>query len=386
MSEARKRILNMLAQGKISVEESEELLLAMETDEKAKNQAESGKKNVDTESTSGNSFRFPFGRAFGADLENLAEEVQKQVGKAVRGIQPQSQELKMKLKDLGGWLGSTVGKMVCEMQFSGSDLPDAIEVECMIPEPQGFAGCKFAEISNLQGSINIREAETFGLKIRGRISRAALGDQSASSWFSANAISIRGEKLFLGFERTSAIKAILDIDMFLPARIDLQIRTLAAPVTVYGPFRIASAESVSGDLKFTHALFENSSLETVSADVIIEGGALEMSVKMTSGDLKISGARVEKLTVQTVSGDVVLSDLALSDSTSLDVSTTSGDVSLRRPNGAIAHLEARSRTGQVQIRLPGTRQPLDKYGIIVEAGETGARIKTESISGDLLFD
>ncbi|MFZ2955750.1 MAG: DUF4097 family beta strand repeat-containing protein [Candidatus Ozemobacteraceae bacterium] len=406
MSEARKRILNMLAQGKITVEQSEELLSALESDDKAKAKSDMDeKRNEGTGETSGSresgetageagdssgqggkGFRFPFGPNFGADVENFAGQIQKQFGKAFRGIQPQSQELKGKLKDFGGWLSEAVGKIVCDMHFPERDLPDGVEIEAMIAEPQGFSNCRITEVNNLHGSISIREGEVFGLKIRGRISRAALGDQSASAWFAANAIQIHGDRMVIGMDKSSTVKAVLDIELFLPSHVHLQLHTFSAPVTVYGPFRILAAEAVSGDLKFTHCLFEDTALETVSANIIVEGGALAMRVKMTSGDLNISGARVEKLAIQTVSGDVSLSDLTLSDGAELDVATTSGDISMRRPQGQVARLEARSRTGQVHARVPGNRQPIDKFGIVIETGEAGARIKAESVSGDLLFD
>ncbi|MBI3039752.1 hypothetical protein HYY75_12035, partial [bacterium] len=63
MSEARKRILQMLSEGKISVGQSEELLSALDADNKA-------------QETSGMRGSL---NAFSAELGNLAKQVKKQV-------------------------------------------------------------------------------------------------------------------------------------------------------------------------------------------------------------------------------------------------------------------------------------------------------------------
>ena len=373
MSEARKRILNMLAEGKITVEQSEELLAAMEADEKARGETSPG---------SGS----PFGGPFGARFETLAGEIQKQVHKAVKGIQPQSQEIRSKLHDLGGWLSASVGRMMTDLQFPQPDVHDGVEVEFMVPAPSGWAACRIAEISNLHGSVRIREGDEFSLKVRGQISRAILGDQSPGSWFAANALAVRQERLCLGIDRSFAGKGFFELELFLPPRFELQLHTLSAAIEVYGPFPVASAEATSGNLRFTHALFDQSTIETVSADVLIEGGKAGLTLRTTSGDFAVNGVHLGRLTAQTVSGDISLTDVTLSESSRLELNTTSGDIAFRRPSGPISRLEARTRTGEHQVRLAGNVQPIDRHGTIVETGREGAEIRAESVSGNILVD
>lgn len=369
MSEARKRILNMLAQGKITVEQSEELLAAMEADEKAKAGPETGP-----------------GTPFGMKFETLAGEIQKQVNKAVKGIQPQSQEIRSKLRDLGGWLSTSVGRMMTDLHFPQAEVNDGVEIEFMVNPPDGWSNCRIAEISNLHGSVQIREGDEFALKVRGQISRAVLGEQSPASWFAANALSIRQDRLCLGIDRSFAGKGFFELELFLPTGFELHLRTLSAAMSVYGAFRIASVEATSGNLHFTHAIFENATLETVSADVAIEGGQAELTLRTTSGDLAFNGTRLGRLTAQSVSGDIALNDVSLTESSRLELNTTSGDIALRRPLGPISRLEARTRTGEHKVRLVGNAQPIDRHGTIVETGRPGADIRAESVSGNLLVD
>ncbi|MBF0547699.1 MAG: DUF4097 family beta strand repeat protein [Candidatus Riflebacteria bacterium] len=366
MSEARKRILSMLDEKKISIEQADELLSALEADEKAKS-------------------RIP-DRGLGANLGEMFNEVHKQVGKAVKSLQPQSREIKNALKGLGEWVSGAVGKVVTEIKLSQNELSDGVNIECMLSAPEGFSHCEKIEICNVWGTITLRDADEFNLKIKGKISKSALGEENSLDWLKKNLFTFKDTRLIMGFERSTSAKANVDLEIFLPTTVPLYIRSLAAQVSINGPFKIISIESTNGNVGIKHASLENTAIETVSADVEIDGSNVAFTAKTTSGDFMLKDCKISRLQIQSISGDIEISSPKLVEEALLELSTTSGDVTISKPEGLIAKLEGRTRSGTMQARWPGRSQPFDRNGIRLENDGPGAKIKVESISGDLTFE
>ncbi|MBF0409751.1 MAG: DUF4097 family beta strand repeat protein [Candidatus Riflebacteria bacterium] len=366
MSEARKRILSMLAESRISVEQAEELLSAMETDDKSR-------------------IKTPE-KSFSNGFTSMVDEIQKQVGKAVKSIQPQSKELKNKLKGLGDWISDAVGKVVTDIKLSQNEPIDGTSIECMVPAPENYSKCEKVEICNVWGSIIVHDTDDFSLKVKGKISKSALGEDSHVEWLKKNIVSVKDNTLVIGFDKSSVEKAALEIEVFMPASMPLTIKSLSANVDINGPFKISALESTSGSVKMKHAILSGTAIETVSSDVEVIGGTIALTAKTTSGDFRLKDCTVERFQIQSVSGDIEIVNPKFSDDAAMEMNSTSGDISITRPQGGVKRLEARTRSGSLQIRWPGRNQPLERNGTLLENTDPGASIKAESISGDLIFD
>ncbi len=363
MSEARKKILEMLAQGKITVEQSEELLAALEKDRK-----ESDRK-----------------RSFTEELGAFAENFQKQVREAVKKAEPPGREFKSRIKEFGGWVQNMMGSMVAEFSHIRGEPVDGVTVEFSVPEPDGFSRVRIAQIENLFGSVTVREGQAFSLRVMGRISQSALAGQPPNLWFGQHAIRVEGETLQIGFDRAAPTRAVLDLELTLPVATVLRCRSVSATLNIKGAFPVEQLKTVSGDIHVIGAHLRQAQLETVSGDFFIEGGTLAAEGVSTSGDFRCKGARIERLQIQSISGDVELARPEVDESCQIRLNSTSGDIFVGQVQGPWSSVEITSRTGTAKIAWEGTAHPGLRHGTKLESGHAGATFVAETVSGDIEF-
>ncbi len=376
MSEARKRILVMLAEGKITVDQSEELLAALEKDEKAQVEAR-------TEQQSGDRQKPP---SVKEEISRFAENVQKHFREAVKKCEPPSRELKARIKEFGGWMQNVVGSVVQDFSNGRHEPSDGVPVQFTIGDIPELAGISSARLENLFGSLNIREGSSIEMRVSGRISKSAMESQEPRDWFRDHFMKIEGDRLLLGIDRSAPSKVVLDIELFLPASIVLQVKTVSASVSVKGPFRIDAIQTISGDIRLLDASLSGTDFETVSGDLNMEKGKLAAEYKSTSGDVLLKTVSIEKLGFQSISGDILVTEPEIGDDTTVEIATTSGDISVEKLSGPWSRIEASSRTGNLDIKWEGTVNPTGRNGKVVESGNRGATFRVESVSGDIVFD
>lgn len=364
MSEARKKILQMLAEGKITVEQSEELLAALEKD----SQAGTRKKS------------------FAEEVTSFAENVQKQIRESVKKADPPGQEFKARIKEFGGWMQNMMGSMVSGFSHFRDEPADGVSVEFQVPEPEGFSRCRRCVIENLFGSVTVREGVGFSLRVNGRISHATMAGQPPNLWFNQHGLVIDGETLHIGFDRETPTRAVLDLEVVLPPSIALRLRSVSASLSVHGPFQIEGLKTVSGDVHLIGTQTVNATLESVSGDISLEGGSASCEGISTSGDFQCLNTRIEKFQVQSISGEVRLTSPEISEASLIKVNSTSGDVLVEKVRGPWAQIEANSRTGTVKIAWAGTVHPGLRHGTKLESGSSGAFFTVETVSGDITFD
>lgn len=369
MSEARKRILLMLAGGKITVEQSEELLSAIDQDEQ-------GKKEKEPET--GDSCR--------VDIANIAKTVQTTLREAFKKVEPPSRELKSRLKEFGGWMQNFVTGMAGEFANAHGEPIDGISVDFSVPEPEELSNCSICLIENLFGDIRVSEGESFSLKIGGRISQAALEGQPPNLWFINKAVRIENDTLIIGLDRRTPTKAVLNIDLILPKEISIKIKTVSAAASIKGGFRITDLHTVSGDINVKNCVLDAANVETVSGNLRIEGGKIEMNVKSTSGDLTIKTGFIQKITAQSVSGDLLITDCEVDETSVVEAMCTSGDIAVEKISGPWRKVEVNTRTGIIKTAWRGASSSTGQNGSVIESGNPGAEFSAETVSGDIAFE
>lgn len=192
-----------------------------------------------------------------------------------------------------------------------------------------------------------------------------------------------------------------DVELFLPRRYweDISVSTASGDVTIdrdgldVGRLSVRTA---SGDL--SARLFACGRLEFRSAggDLEVKGDCAELQAETMSGDLELDG-QFERAALKTASGDINL----LGSARHLDCASLSGDVdlSLRSlPEG----MELSSKSGDCSVRLPDmgpftlrcrtTSGELDLDAPIWYEGSTavcgdgsGAQYNIRTVSGDILL-
>jgi len=407
MSDARKMILSMLAEGKITVEESERLLAAIsdkgqsgtsreesereadrrrENERRQREEEEEYARRRDRERKEEDQFN-PFLHAtkLGFDLRNLAQTVQQTVQQAVKKAEPRRREFKDKMKEFGNWMQEVVGSMASELGNVKGEPLDGVPVEFVVTSPEGFENCDTFVFENIFGEIRIHEGNEFKMHVTGQVSKATLGEYQPAQWFSRYGIRTFGKTLNVGFDRNEPVKAAIDLEITLPADMHVNCKTVSGGVRIRGNYHIGELKTVSGNIRIQGANLKQSQIETVSGSVQIEGGEIAMEIKSTSGDFLVRDSRIEELRINSVSGDIMLTEGSISESTSVALATTSGDIIVEKMSGPWKEVSATTRSGDVVLDWKGDVTPLNNQGSSLKSGSDGATFKAESVSGDIQF-
>ncbi len=398
MTEARKMILNMLAEGKITVEESERLLAAIneknppreETRDEGRQQNRDNSQDRSDDEGRRNRDDDPFNpflnaTKLGFDLRNLAQTVQQTVQQAVKKAEPRRREFKDKMKEFGNWMQEVVGSMANELGNVKGEPADGIPVDFVVAPPDGIERCDKFLIENVFGEIRIHEGSEFKMHVNGQVSKATLGEYQPAQWFSRYGIRVDYQTLSIGFDRNLPVKAIIDMEITLPADMQVSCKTVSGGIRIRGNYRIGELKTVSGNVRIQGANLKQSQIETVSGAVQIEGGEIAMEIKSTSGDFLVRDSRIEELKINSVSGDIMLTEGSISDSTNVRLITTSGDIIVEKMSGPWKVVEATTRSGDIVLDWKGDVTPINNQGTTLRSGSNGAEFKAESVSGDIQF-
>lgn len=156
------------------------------------------------------------------------------------------------------------------------------------------------------------------------------------------------------------------LEVTIPSRASLQVETVSADIDVQQMAgRKLEAQSVSGSVTITASSPGEARVENVSGDIVLRITTPKLDAESVSGDLRASGGITGDVSLGSVSGDLELGALALDQ---LDVSTVSGDATLRaalRPN---ARVKAETLSGELRLQLPSS---------------TSAKLHVETFSGDI---
>lgn len=397
MSDARTMILKMLAEGKITVEESEKLLKAMGKEEAEQSQAnekreqDQPRREEPRREQPGNDYNNegfnPFRDAtkLGFDLRNLAQTVQHTVQHAIKKAEPRSREFKDKMKEFGNWMQEVVGTMAAEIGQVKGDPVDGVSVDFVAVLPEGIAECSSFNIENIFGEIRIQEGSEFKIHVNGRVSKESLGEYQPAQWFSRNGMRVDGRSLFIGFNKNLSVKALLDMEITLPSDLEISCKTVSSAIRIRGRYRIGELKTVSGNIRIQGADLKQSLIETVSGTVQIEGGEIDLQIKSTSGDFLVRSSKIEALKINSVSGDIMLTEGIIAENTDVKLVTTSGDIIVEKMNGPWSQVEATTRSGDSILDWKGDVTPMNNQGTCLRSGSSGAIFKAESVSGDIQF-
>ena len=129
-------------------------------------------------------------------------------------------------------------------------------------------------------------------------------------------------------------------------------------------------------------------LEMASGDMTLVDVGGRIEAEGISGNIIVRNARARELRLETTSGNVTYEGTVQAEGR-YELSTHSGDVRLRLPDGVRARLEAETYSGEFTSDFPVTMQPgapkgtrQRRYELLVGDGG-GPLIRAESFSGDI---
>ncbi|HEY0929236.1 MAG TPA: DUF4097 family beta strand repeat-containing protein [Gemmatimonas sp.] len=170
---------------------------------------------------------------------------------------------------------------------------------------------------------------------------------------------------------------------------DVEITTQSGTLQLAGVRGRVIAESVSGDITITGAP-SSVRITTVSGDIGIRGARGDVEIHTTSGDVRIDGEQIPRLLVESMNADVDF-DGSLTDDARVQLSTHSGDVTLRLPESQRGRIELSTVSGDFSSGMPlimaPNNIPSSNRGRATRRYELGSGGKTQidisTFSGDV---
>ena len=169
----------------------------------------------------------------------------------------------------------------------------------------------------------------------------------------------------------------------MPADCPIQLGVLSASAIVSGLRSGAAVKGMSGDVTLD-GVTGNVEAETMSGEIAARDIDGEVRFKSMSGGLVLADGWLDRLEANTMSGQVA-ADVTLRAGGDVHVSTMSGDVTLRLPEGSDAQVRLRSTSGAVRSEFESLRAAKAPASHTV-SGNVGAgtgRVSVSTMSGSV---
>ena len=144
------------------------------------------------------------------------------------------------------------------------------------------------------------------------------------------------------------------VTVMVPRKCPTQVGVVSATAVVSGLTARASVKSVSGGITLD-GVTGDVDANTVSGALEAQGINGRLNFRSVSGDLTLAEGWVERLDAQAVSGDVT-ADVDLDPLGGMQVTTVSGEVTLRLPAKADARVALHSISGDVRSEFEGLKR------------------------------
>ena len=180
-------------------------------------------------------------------------------------------------------------------------------------------------------------------------------------------------------------KASATVSVSVPADCPVELGVVSADAVVSGISADRTAvKSVSGDVTLD-GVRSDISAQTVSGDLESRQLAGTLRFKTVSGDLTVVRGESDHVKAETVSGDLVL-DLDLRRGGRIDLSSVSGDVTVRMPEDVGVQVRRQDHerlAGQRLRRRPRSERKPGKATLHGQIGDGDGRLSAKTVSGDV---
>jgi DUF4097 and DUF4098 domain-containing protein YvlB len=173
------------------------------------------------------------------------------------------------------------------------------------------------------------------------------------------------------------------VTITVPADCPIQLGVLSASAIVSGLRSGAAVKGMSGDVTLD-GVAGNVEAETMSGEIAARDIDGEVRFKSMSGGLVLADGWLDRLEANTMSGQIA-ADVTLRAEGDVHVSTMSGDVTLRLPEGSDARVRLQSTSGAVRSEFESLRAVKAPASHTV-SGNVGAgtgRVSVSTMSGSV---
>ncbi len=386
MEEERLLILQMLRDGKITVEQAAQLLDALRPSAAPKDAAESEgpaektgtapqphQEGATDQRLDAEAFR----QSMKETAQNISESVRSALGEAGLGddlrrtiadaVDSAMRGLRVSLRglrDLGSGVSVVVGESLRGVGdlFSEGGTPhiSSWSWQGKIPAVGVFA------LHNPNGDVTIEGAEVEAASVKAVIRAWEKADGTVppvpiTVEEGGQVVRIRtrvGERIHFGHMPR------VDFQITLPRGVNVEIHTVNGDVRLEGTGASLTVRSVNGDLTARQL-------------------AGELSVHTVNGDVSAEMTRADRIEIQSVSGDVVCR-VAAPFSGRADLQSVSGDMELYLPSASDFTAEMQALSGDLDCRLPHVQLERRRRVLSLRVGSGHGHLRMKTISGDLV--
>lgn len=305
MSDNRTMILNMLKDGRISVEEADALLKTSESKSTASTQDPSQMFKEGFSKLEG--ILKNVGSAVDAVANTVAPVIEKQVGNFE--------------KQVGNFV-STIKSGLNKQQFT--------EQETIVTETP----VEKIVINNEWGDVSIFASARNDIDMK--VEKVIWGKTEHAAQERSRELKVgwlrEGNQIFFKMPDLSGLyfnKDNINVNLFVPESVSIDVQTRSGNIKINGINNIESVLSVkttSGDMELKSVNVDRLNMETVSGDIKIREFYGISTLKSTSGLVDFEGKLKSESKIATVSGNIM--GKLLVEETS-EITTTSGDVEIR---------------------------------------------------------
>ncbi|MEU8967202.1 DUF4097 family beta strand repeat-containing protein [Streptomyces sp. NPDC048491] len=174
------------------------------------------------------------------------------------------------------------------------------------------------------------------------------------------------------------------VSLAVPAGADVEVGTVGAGAVVSGVRGRTEVRGVSGDATLVK-LAGPVRAESVSGNLEAQAVTGELHFKSVSGDLTVIEGAGGHVQAESVSGDMLLDLDPRAKSTDIRLTTVSGEVAIRLPHPADAHVEANTTSGAVSSAFEDLRIS-GQWGTKKITGTLGAgtgTLRATTVSGSI---
>ncbi len=424
MQDERSMILNMLKEGKISVEEAEALLEVLNEGEKEEPggfaAADTGESKVPPGDPEPDPHKVVFtidasdekhqkasgrqrdGRAHGLnfdfDLGGLKEslrETMKGVSEAVKDVMGDLSDL-----DLGNEIFRAMGKIRSEASI---DISESVGEATRLSISN-----KWGDIRVTGDDLRVTGDDTDAGSIAVRAKAAAWGRSQAEADEAIAKVGVRleqeGDTWYVksGLEQAPHGRVRVDYEITLPRHMSVSVSSASGDIWIEELDGEQSIKTLSGDISVADLGSDPTTtqvMKTKSGDVV--GGALtgEICLSSLSGDVEINGF-AGYLQVATQSGDITIQDgsgsvqlktmsgdidaaLSTLDKKPISITSVSGDIELEIPSGSAVDVTAKSVSGDVGVEIDLDVEKRTEHLVVGVANGGGLELAATSVSGDI---
>lgn len=168
----------------------------------------------------------------------------------------------------------------------------------------------------------------------------------------------------------------------------LRVRSVSGDITASGIENQVHINTVSGNIEVSDSS-GNAHISTVSGELHLEMSSSRIILGTVSGEIEAEFEEFTTLRANAVSGDIEVEGKLMGDG-EIEISSVSGDVSLRLESPVNAHLSVETGPGGDIENSLSDHEPVDKFParkiLEVQLGDGSGQINLRTISGDIRID